>query len=241
MTQDAQTPPTPPTANTAAPVAAPPRHLEGNAKLLVEMGPLVLFFLGFAMHGRLAPLVDGALGIDYFVSPDRKLFLGLALFMPAFAAAFIYSIYKTRRAAPMLVVVAVITTATAVLTFWLDNKQFTYMKPTLIYGLMAAILGGGLLAGRNFLKLVFDGAFEMEERAWRTLTWRFVAFNAIAAITNEVLWRTLTADCVPGAACSGEDLWFQIKIFGFTIAYFAFILANAPFLMKHIKAPAEDA
>lgn len=217
-----------------------PAKLSGQAKLWVEMGPLLLFFAGLFFHGKLAPLIDGAFGIDYFDHPGRELYLGLALFCPAFVAAFAYSIWKTKRAAPMMIFVAVITAITATLTFALDSKQFTYMKPTLIYGAVAAVLGFGVVTGRHFLKMVFDGALDMPEGAWRTLTIRFVAFNLLAAITNEILWRTLTADCVPDAACDGEKTWFAIKAFGFTAAYFLFIIANTPFLMKHMKAEESD-
>lgn len=216
---------------------APARKLDGTEKLLVELGPLLLFFAGLFFHTRLAPVIDGLLGTGYFDRPGRELYLGLALFCPAFAGAFVYSLWKTRRAAPMLIVVAVITSITAVFTFLFDNKEFTYMKPTMIYGLSAALLGGGLLAGRNFLKVIFDGAFEMPDTAWRTLTWRFVAFNALAAAANEVAWRTLTADCVADMPCSGEKTWFTIKAFGFTAAYIGFVLANTPFMMKHIEMP----
>lgn len=214
-----------------------PRKLTGQAKFLVEFGPLLLFFSGLFFHARLAPVIDGAFGITYFDEPGRELYLGLALFCPAFAVAFAYSIWKTRRAAPMLVVVAVITGVTATLTFVLDNKQFTYMKPTIVYGLMSAVLLAGLLMGRNFLKAVFDGALEMPDHAWRTLTWRFVIFNALTALTNEVLWRTLTADCVVDAVCTGEKTWFTIKAFGFTAAYLVFVIAHTPFLMKYAAQP----
>lgn len=212
-----------------------PTKLSGTAKLAVEVGPLLLFFIGLFLHGKLAPVIDGIFGVEYFDREGRELYLGLALFCPAFAIAFIYSIWKTKRAAPMLVFVAIITAVTATLTFALDSKQFTYMKPTLIYGAIAGILAAGLLSGRNFLKMIFDGAFEMPESAWRVLTVRFVIFNLMTAIANEILWRNLTANCLPDAACDGEKTWFTIKAFGFTAAYIVFVAANTPFLMKHIK------
>ncbi len=219
------------------PPAMTSRQLSGKEKFAVEMGPLIAFFLGFFFHDRLGGPVDSLLGTSFFAGDGQELYLALALFLPVFAVAFLYSLIKARRVAPMLIVSGVIAGVMGALTFIFQSKTFIYMKPTIIYGLTAAVLGGGLLAGRLFLKTLFDGALALPTEAWRTLTWRFVAFNAAAAIANEILWRTLTAGCVAGEECAGEGTWVTIKVFGFTIAYFAFIIANAPFLMKHIQDP----
>lgn len=215
--------------------ATAPKKLEGNEKMWVELGPVGALLLGYFLSGRVGPMLDGIFGTQLFGADDGRLYVGLALFMPAFIAAFGYSVVRTKRVAPLLAVTGALVIGLGVLTFVFQDKRFFYVKPTIVYGLTAAVLGGGLLAGQNFLKILFDGAFEMGTAAWRTLTWRFVAFNALAAVANEALWRTLTAGCVPGAECSGEQTWLLIKGFGFTLAYFAFIAANAPFLMKHAK------
>ena len=217
------------------PTPAGARKLDGGEKLAVELGPLGAFLLGYFLTDRLAPAADGLLGEEFFALPGNELYLALALFLPAFAIAFAWSAVRARRVAPMLVVTGVIVSVLGALTFLLHDKTFFYMKPTIVYGVTAAALAGGLLSGRNFLRLLFDGAFELTESAWRTLTWRFVGFNVLAAIANEILWRTLTASCVEGAECAGEATWVNIKIFGFTAAYFAFVIANTPFLMKHMQ------
>ena len=217
-----------------------PKRLDGGAKMAVELGPLAFFMLGYFLHSRLGPVVDGLLGTTFFAEEGNELFLGLALFMPALAVALLYSFVKVGRVAPMLWVSSVIVVVLGAITFILQDKTFFYMKPTIVYGLTAAVLGGGLLVGRNFLKSLFDGALELDDAAWRTLTWRFVAFNLAAAIANEVLWRSLTGDCVAGESCAGEATWVNIKVFGFTAAYFVFIIANTPFLMKHMKQEAAE-
>lgn len=219
----------------------PVRKLEGREKTLVEFGPIVLLLAGYVLSARLGPGLDALFGTELFGADDGRLYTGLALFMPAFIAAFVYSIIRTKRVAPLMAVTGALVIGLGAMTFIFQDKRFFYIKPTIVYGLMAVALGGGLLAGKNFLKVLFDGAFEMADEAWRTLTWRFVAFNAAAALTNEVLWRTLTAGCEAGAECSGEATWLWIKGVGFTLAYFAFIAANAPFLMKHanLEKPAE--
>jgi intracellular septation protein len=225
-------------APTPGPVGKGTRKLEGWEKSAVEFGPLAAFFAGYVLDERLGPVADGLFGTAFFAAEGNELFLALALFLPAFALAFAWSAYRTRRVAPVLAVTAAVVGVLGVLTFVFRDERFIYVKPTIVYGLTAIVLAGGLLSGRNFLKLLFDGAFELPEGAWRTLTWRFVLFNAAAAVANEVLWRTLTADCAAGEACGGRDLWVNVKVFGFTLAYFAFILSQAPFLMRHMKEPA---
>jgi intracellular septation protein len=210
-----------------------PIKLEGREKALVEFGPIVLLLAGYVLAKRIGPGLDGLFGTELFGAEDGQLYVGLALFMPAFIVAFLWSIIRTKRIVPLLAVTGFLVIGLGILTFVFQDKRFFYMKPTIVYGLMATALGGGLLMGQNFLKILFDGAFEMTDKAWHTLTWRFVAFNVAAAAANEVLWRTLTADCVAGTECSGEATWLWIKGVGFTLAYFVFIAANAPFLMKH--------
>jgi intracellular septation protein len=213
----------------------PPAKLDGTSKLAVELGPLAAFFVGFFGHKTLGPMVDGALGTTLFAPAGHELFLAVLFSLPAFAIAFAYSVWRTRRVAPMLLISGVLVMVLGALTFIFQSKTFVYMKPTLIYAATAGVLGGGLLVGRLFLRAIFDGALQMEDAAWRTLTWRFVGFNVAAAITNEVLWRTLTAGCVADAVCAGDKTWTLIKLFGFTGAYFVFVLAHTPFFMRHMK------
>lgn len=212
-----------------------PAKLEGNEKLWVEFGPIIALFGAYALNGTLGPMLDSLFGTELFGAKDGRLFTGLAVFIPTFLVAFGYSVVRTRRVAPLLAVTGVIVIGLGVLTFVFQDKRFFYIKPTIVYGLIAGGLGIGLLFRQNFLKILFDGAIEMADGPWRTLTWRFVWFHVAAAIANELLWRTLTVGCVAGEDCAGEAWWLGIKGFGFTAAYFAFIAANAPFLMKHGK------
>ena len=224
----------PPTPGAVGPDAGTPgpRKLDGWEKTAVEFGPLAVLLLGYFRPGLFAARLNGLFGTDLFAGDGGKLYVGLALFLPVFAVAFAWSILRTRRVAPILLITAVLTGGLGALTFVLQDKTFFYMKPTIVYGMTAAVLAGGLLSGRNFLKLLFDGAFEMPESAWRTLTWRFVAFNAAAAIANEAIWRTLIGGSDPEA---GEALWLQIKVFGFMIAYLVFVAANTPLILRHAK------
>lgn len=212
-----------------------PYRLKGKEKMAVELGPLIVFFIGYFMGGRLGPMVDNLTGQDFFGVEGNSMYLAVAMFLPAFAVAFVYSVIKEKRVAPMLMVSGVIIGVLGSLTLILRDKTFFYMKPTITYLLFAGVLAGGLMTGRNFLRMLFDGALKMPEIAWRTLTWRFALMYLVMAVANEIAWRYLTAGCVDGATCGGEAAWINIKLWGFTAVYFIFIAANAPFIAKHME------
>lgn len=218
------------------------QKLTGGAKFAVDMGPLAVFMIAYFLGRRLAPMVGGLFGQNWTIAEGEEMYLAIGLFMPAFLVAFIYSVWKERRVAPMLLVSGVIISVFGGLTLLLHNKMFFYMKPTLIYALFSALLIGGMATGQNFLKTLFDGALHMPDDAWRTLTKRYAIFFIALAILNEVAWRWLTRDCdlSGAAACAGEKHWVNLKVFGFTIISLVFTGFQAPFLAKHMPEDAKS-
>ncbi|MCB2112284.1 MAG: inner membrane-spanning protein YciB [Parvularculaceae bacterium] len=208
-------------------------RLSGRAKFLVDFGPLLIFFVAYFFGRRLAPAFGGS------IEEGGELFVSVALFLPAYALAFIYSVWRERRIAPMLLISGVAVGVLGSLTLILHNKTFFYMKPTIVYAMFSMTLAGGLATERNFLRSLFDGALHLPDAAWRVLTKRYVVFFCLLAIANEIAWRLLTRDCdlAATAACAGEKHWVNLKIWGFTAVNIAFALAQAPFISKH----AEDA
>ena len=224
--------------NTAIPQhgAGNGRKLTGGAKMAVDMGPLAVFMIAYFLGPRLAGPVGAMVGQDWTIAEGREMFFAIALFLPAYCAAFAYSVWKERRIAPMLFVSGVIVGVLGGLTLILDNKVFFFMKPTIAYLLFAMALGGGLIAKRNFLKILFDGALHMEDAAWRTLTVRYTVFFAVLAVANEIAWRYLTRDCdlFADVACAGEKIWVQLDVFGFTIVILVFTMLQAAFIARHM-------
>lgn len=232
-------------------------RLSGGAKLAVDMGPLAVFMIAYFFGGRLVSIAGAASGNEWCLREGSEMYLAVAAFMPAFAVAFAYSVWKEKRVAPMLLVSGVIIGVLGTLTLVLQNKTFFYMKPTIVYVLFAAMLYGGLRTGRNFMRTVFDGALHLPDQAWRVLTIRYSAFFASLAILNEIAWRWLTRDCpeaavaaetarewgwllrecggVELAKCAGEAQWVQLKVFGFTILSLVFTAAQAPLIAKHMQ------
>lgn len=215
----------------------PEHRLSPRAKAFVDYGPLGVFFVVYFFGARLAPLIGRIVGQDLSMPEGGELYWAVGSFLPVFAVAFVYSVWRERRVAPMLAVSGIAVGILGSLTLILQNKMFFYMKPTIVYAMFAATLWGGLLSGRNFLKSLFDGALQLPDDVWRVLTVRYAIFFLVLAVANEIAWRWLMHGCDFRAAetCSGEATWINIKLFGFTAANLVFAGLQGPLLMKYME------
>lgn len=229
-------------------------RLTGRTKFLVDFGPLAVFFVAYFFGAKLTKFVGSMQGASWCLKEGAEMYLSVAAFMPAFAVAFAYSVWKEKRIAPMLMVSGIMIGVLGTLTLVLQNKTFFYMKPSIIYVLFGGVLLFGLSSGRNFLKTMFDDALQLPDDAWRKLTKHYALFFIALAVANEIAWRWLTRDCgislgdeassvnwllrdcaaPAGEKCSGEAAWVNLKIFGFTAANIVFVASQMPLLMKHM-------
>jgi intracellular septation protein len=142
-------------------------------KLVLDIGPLVLFFA-----------INAKLGI----------YAATGVFMAAVLIALAVSYALTRHIAIMPVVTAVVVLIFGGLTLVLHNDTFIKLKPTIIYALFAGALLVGLAFRKPLLGMVFDAVFDLTEEGWRKLTWRWALFFVALAVINEIVWRTQTTD-----------------------------------------------
>lgn len=142
-------------------------------KMVLELGPLVAFFVANARAGIMT---------------------ATAVFMVAVTVSLVVSYVLFRKVAIMPLVSGVVVLTFGGLTLFLDNELFIKLKPTIVNVLFGGILLGGLAAGRSLLKLVFDAVFELTEEGWRKLTLRWGLFFFALAVLNEIVWRTQTTD-----------------------------------------------
>src|SRR5205807_10406207 len=123
--------------------------------------------------------------------------------MVAIVIAMIASYMVTRHVPLMALVTGVIVLVFGTLTLVLHDETFIKVKPTIIYGLFAAGLGGGLLFGRSFIAILFDQMFNLTPKGWRILTMRWALFFLAMAVLNEIIWRR-----------QSTDFWVTVKAFG---------------------------
>ncbi len=164
----------------------------------------------------------GPLGVFFFVNARADIFAATAAFMVAMAVSLSISWWLTRRLAVMPVVTGVVVLVFGTLTLLLQDDTFIKMKPTIVNGLFAAVLLGGLAFGKALLGYVFDSAFHLTEEGWRKLTLRWGLFFVVLAVINEVVWRTQTT-----------DFWVAFKVWGILPLTLVFSAAQLPLLTRH--------
>jgi intracellular septation protein len=142
-------------------------------KLLVEIGPLVVFFI-----------VNGRAGIFY----------GTGAFMAATVVALAASHVLFGRIPAMPLVSGLFIVVFGGLTLWLQDELFIKMKPTIVNALFAAALFGGLALDKPLFKYLFGDVFKLTDEGWRRLTLRWAVFFLALAALNEIVWRSFSTD-----------------------------------------------
>ncbi len=170
-------------------------------KLALDYGPLLIFFAANAKFG---------------------IFTATAIFMATMTLAIGTSFVIERKVSPMPLVTAALVLVFGGLTLWLQNEIFIKVKPTILYVMFAVVLAGGLYFQRLFIKTLLGSALNLNDGAWRILTWRWAIFFLVLAVGNEIVWRNVST-----------DTWVAFKVWGFTSATFLFALSQAPFVARH--------
>jgi intracellular septation protein len=177
-------------------------------KLATELGPLLVFFAANAKF---------------------NLFVATGAFMVAIVAAVLASWLVVRHVPIMALVTLVVVMVFGTLTLVLHDETFIKMKPTIIYGLFAGILGVGLILNRSFIAVMFDQLFNLTPEGWRALTLRWALFFVFMAVLNEAVWRT-----------QSTDFWVNFKVFGAIPLTMIFTMLQMPLINRHSIAPAAD-
>ncbi|MFQ5972026.1 MAG: septation protein A [Alphaproteobacteria bacterium] len=178
-------------------------------KLAIEAGPLVVFFAVNAHFG---------------------IFRATAAFMAATLVALVLGWHLMRKLPIVPLVSGIFVLVFGGLTLILADELFIKVKPTIVNGLFAVTLLGGLGAGRSLLKPLFGSSFQLDEAGWRTLTLRWGLFFILMAVLNEVVWRNFST-----------DIWAGYKLFVAMPVTLAFALSQAPLIMRHQSQAKEPA
>jgi intracellular septation protein len=179
-----------------------------GARLLIDLGPLFVFFL----TNFFAPVPD-----------TLKIFVATGAFMIAMMLAMLISQLRYRHISPLLWFSGLMVVVLGGLTIWLHNETFIKIKPTIYYSVVAGLLRFGLKTGHNLLKMVLGTVYPgLSERGWFLLARNWAIYFAVMAVLNEAVWRS-----------TDTDFWVAFKLWFFIPATLLFGAANVPMLMRH--------
>ena len=151
-----------------------PKELGPWKRLLLDLGPLILFFVANAKFG---------------------IFFATGAFIVAILVAMAISFALTRRVTALQWFSAVMVVVMGGLTLYFHNETFIKIKPTIYYAFVAAILGYGLFADKPILKSVLGSAYPgLDASGWAKLTRNWALFFAVMAVVNEAVWRNSSTE-----------------------------------------------
>ena len=171
-------------------------------RLLLDLGPLVVFFATNYFTG------DFMLAVRVLVGTT----------VLALAAGWVLE----RRVSMMALVGCVAVAFFGGLSVWFDNDLFIKIKPTVLTCLLAAVIAGGRLIGRNPVGAIMGTQVRMSDAGWRATSWLWVAMFLTMALANEIAWRTMSTDD-----------WVTFKVFGLTAISLVFTVISVAIMTRH--------
>jgi intracellular septation protein len=173
-------------------------------KFITDFGPLLIFFTIYYKSGN-----------------------NLSVAIPPLIIATLIAVlvsYVIERKIPYLPLMGgIIISVFGGLTLYFNNPVFLYVKPTIINIIFAMVLFvGKTFLSKNFLKILFNNAFQISETGWNKLNNRWIIFFIFLALVNELVWRTQT-----------EVIWVNFKVWGMLPLTFIFTASQLPLINKY--------
>ncbi|WP_342071703.1 inner membrane-spanning protein YciB [Yoonia algicola] len=191
-------------------------------KQVLELGPTLAFFL---IYLRIRDETFTVGGVDY-----TGFIVSALIFIPILLAAMGVLWMLTGKLSRMQVFTAFMVIFFGGLTAYFNDERFFKMKTTIVYGVMAGLLGIGLLRGQSYLQYVMEEFLPMEKEGWMIFTRRLCYMFAALGIANEIIWRTQTT-----------DLWVKLETFAFPVVLMVFLWVQIYKLQRYFIVPPEEA
>ena len=182
-------------------------------KQILELGPLVLFFIGNYFLGILwgtgilvfATLIS--ISVSWFI--DKKIPLMASFGCAAVVFFGVLTLIFDRDVA--------LQTGSEIGVF-----LFIKIKPTVVSLLIGLSLIATDFMGYNPLKSIMSSGLNLSPKGWKSLTRLWVVMFISMALANELAWRNLTTDD-----------WVSFKAFGIPILSIVFAVFSIPVIRKY--------
>jgi len=194
----------------------------GWINLLVDYGPLIVFFLAYRHY---APDGEDMAGELLAVVKSTGAFIVAAI------VALIVSKWRLGKISPMLLLSTALIVGFGALTIYFHDQFYVQIKPTVIYLAFGISLLVGWWMGKALLKWLLEAAFEgLSEEGWLKLSRNWGFFFLVLAALNETLRMYLSF---------GD--WLAAKIWVFLPLSFLFTFSQLPMLLRHGLAAGDKA
>ena len=173
-------------------------------KFVTDFGPLLIFFTVYYKSDR-----------------DLSAAIPPLIIATLIAVAIIYFIEKKIPYIPLIG--GLLISLFGGLSLYFNNPVFLYVKPTIINIVFASVLLiGNIFFKKNFLKVFFKNAFQLDDLGWKKMNNRWAYFFIFLAVLNEIVWRT-----------QSETIWVNFKVWGILPLTFIFTGLQLPLINKH--------
>lgn len=225
--------------------------MHGMMKVLLELGPLVLFFVVFtvlapsgpspedilatasyeqigssSISGSIGALLEGhseAVSAHWIFEQEiGALIWASVAFFVSLVASLIVTYVVAREISRVAVFTAAVVFVTGGLTIYLHSEIFVKMKPTVVYSFFAIMLLYGVMRHRSYLKEVFGEMIDVTEQGWLKLSRNWGFFFVFCAGLNEFIWRVYST-----------ETWVLTKTFVYVPLIVVFAMAQAPLLAAY--------
>ena len=182
-------------------------------KQILELGPLILFFIGNYFLGILwgtgILVIATVISISISWLLDKKIPMMASFGCAAVVFFGLLTLIFDRDAA--------LQTNSEIGVF-----LFIKIKPTVV----SLIIGVGLISanflGYNPLKSIMSSGIKLSPKGWQSLTRLWILMFVSMALANEIAWRNLTTDD-----------WVSFKAFGIPILSIIFAVLSIPVIRKY--------
>lgn len=208
-----------------APSAAPKK--ESNLRQLVDFGGLLAFGLAFLVFRLRGLEGDAALvNATWFLVAGSAVGVAVGLIVE-------------KRLALLPLLVGGFALVFGLLTLLTGDGLWVKLKVTILNASLAVALLGGLVMGKQPLRALLGTVIPINDRAWRTLTFRYGLFFLAVAITNELVRSEALvgwgAQKLGRADADPADVWVSFRGV-LWIASSVFGLSQVPLIMRNLTS-----
>jgi len=151
----------------------------------IEFGPIILFFILLETIG----------------STEPGFITATAVFTFATIIALVTSFFYEKRIALFPLIAGVFVVFFGLFTVGFSEPYLFVLKDTFYNGFFFVVLLRGVLKKKGYLQYLFGSLFDLTQKGWYKLSFRWMIMFLLLVISNELFWHAY-----------GIDAWVRYKI-----------------------------